>query len=100
MKPSPIKPVLEEVLRGLDLKRKQEEGEIFEFWKDNVGKKIARHTSPYSLTRQGKLLINVDSSSWIDELTRFHKEKIRKAINKFLGQETVKEIFFRVGRIK
>ena len=98
MQPSPIKPILDKILKSLDLK-KQGQGKIFEFWEDSVGKKIAGHTSPCFLTRQGKLLINVDSSSWVDELTRFHKEKIKKSINKFLGQEAVKDIFFRVGKI-
>lgn len=100
MQLSPIKPILDKVLKDLDLKRKQEQGKICESWEEGVGKKIAGHTSPHSLTGQGKLLVNVDSSPWVEELTRFHKEKIKKAVNKLLGQEAVKEIFFRVGKIR
>lgn len=98
MQPSPIKPILDKVLKDLDLKRKRERGKICEFWEECVGKKIAGHTFPYSLTEQGKLLVNVDSSPWVEELTRFHKKRIEKAINGFLGQEVVKDVFFRVGR--
>ncbi len=100
MQPSPIKPILDKVLKNLDLKRKHEQGKICEFWEEGVGKKIAGHTSPYSLAEQGKLLVNVDSSPWVEELTRFHKEKIKREINKLLGQEAVKEIVFRVGSIR
>ncbi len=100
MQPSPIKPILDKVLRDLDLKGKEERGKIYKFWEKGVGKKIAGHTVPHSLTKQGKLLVNVDSSPWVDELTRFHKEKIKKSINRVLGREVVKYIFFRVGKIK
>ena len=95
-----IKPILDRVLKNLDLKRKQEHGKICEFWEESVGKKIAGHTSPHSLTSQGKLLVNVDSSPWVEELTRVHKEKIKREINKLLGQEAVKEIFFRIGKVR
>lgn len=93
-----IKPILDKVLKDLDLKRKQEQGKICEFWEESVGKKIAGHASPHSLTSQGKLLVNVDSSPWVEELTRCHKEKIKRAINNLVGQEVIKEIFFRVGK--
>lgn len=95
-----INPILDKVLKDLDLKRKQEQGKIYEFWEESVGKKIAEHASPYSLTSQGRLLVNVDSSPWVEELTRFHKEKIKRVINKLVGQEVVKEIFFRIGKIR
>jgi len=98
MQPLPIQSILTNVLNNLDLKRKQEQGKIREFWEKGVGSKIARHTSPHSLTSQGKLLVNVDSSPWVEELTRFHKEKLKKAMNRLLGQELIKEIFFRIGK--
>lgn len=99
MQPLPIKFIINQVVIGLNLQRKQEWGKIYEFWEECVGRKIAKHTFPYSLTERGKLLVNVDSSPWVEELTCFHKEKIKKAINGFLGQEAVKDIFFRVGKI-
>jgi predicted nucleic acid-binding Zn ribbon protein len=99
MQPLPLQSILDKVLTDLDLKGKQEKGKICEFWEAGVGSKIARHTSPHSLTSQGKLLINVDSSPWVEELTRFHKEKIKKAMNRLLGQEVIKDIFFRIGKI-
>ncbi len=100
MQPAPIKLILDQVLKNLDLKGKQKQGKICESWEEGVGKKTASHTSPYSLTRQGKLLVNVDSSPWVEELTRFHKENMVKVINGLLGQEVVKEIFFRIGKIR
>ena len=99
MQPLPIQSILDKVLKDLDLKRIQAQGRVCEFWEESVGSKIAKHTSPYSLTSQGRLLVNVDSSPWVEELTRFHKEKIKKAVNKIMGQEVVKEIFFRIGKI-
>lgn len=99
MQPLPIKFILDKVLRDLNLKNRQEQGRICEFWGEVVGEKIAKHTFPYSLTEQGKLLVNVDSSPWVEELSRFHKEKIRKAANRILGRGVVKKVFFRVGKV-
>jgi len=73
MQPLPIQSILAKVLKNLDLKRKQEQGKIHEFWEEGVGSKIAKHTSPHSLTSQGRLLVNVDSSPWVEELTRYKK---------------------------
>ncbi len=98
MQPLPIQSILAKVLKDLDLKSKKEQGRICEFWEEGVGSKIAKHTFPHSLTSQGRLLVNVDSSPWVEELTRFHKEKIKKAMNELLGQEVIKEIFFRIGK--
>jgi len=94
-----IKSIMNKVLEDLDLAQKREYGKICEFWEERVGKKIAGHSCPHSLTSRGKLLVNVDSSPWVEELTLFHKEKIKTALNELLGGKVIKEVFFRIGKV-
>ena len=88
-----IKKVLERALRNLGIEKKVKEGRVFEVWDKAVGKKIGAHAHPLKIKR-GKLFVKVTDSSWLQELS-FLKEKIIKKVNKGLGEEVVKEIFFR-----
>ncbi|MCK4261854.1 DUF721 domain-containing protein [bacterium] len=94
-----IKTVLDKVLRNLDIERKKEEGEIWQNWREWIGEDVGRHTQPQSLN-YGKLVVNVDSSVWVEQLTKFRKEEILKELNRRLGKDLIKEIHFRVGEIK
>jgi len=64
-------------------------------WEEIVGKNISSHAKP-AFFKYGKLFINVDSSSWLNEL-KFLKEKIKEKINKKLGTNKVKEIYFKIN---
>lgn len=46
--------------------------------------------------KDGTLLIRVRSSLWLNELL-LEKEKLKRAVNTFLGEEPVKNITFRRG---
>lgn len=95
-----IKGVLNKVWKGLDIEKKKEEGKIWQYWRNWIGEEVSKHSKPQFLTPQGKLVVNVDSSVWVDQLTRFRKEKILKNLNRHLGKDLIKEIYFRVGEIK
>ena len=95
-----IKGVLDKVWKSLDIERKKEEGNIWQYWRDWIGEEVSKHTQPQFLTPQGKLVVNVDSSVWVDELTKFRKKKILTNLNRHLGQGLIKEIYFRVGELK
>ena len=88
-----IRGVLGRVLRNLGIEKKVKEGRVFRVWDKEVGKKIATHTHPLKIKR-GKLFVAVTDSSWLQELS-FLKEKIIKKINKRMGEEVVKDIFFK-----
>lgn len=66
-------------------------------WAKAAGRKAARHSSPASF-RRSRLVVNVDCSSWLYELTLQKREIIKKLDGKF-GSKKVKEIQFRVGEV-
>jgi len=85
--------VLKKVLLNLGIEGKVKEGRVFRVWDKGVGKKIATHTHLLKI-KKGRLFVKVSDSSWLQELS-FLKEKIIKKINKKMGEEVVKDIFFR-----
>ena len=70
---------------------------VFEVWEDAVGRYNAANSRPESLTN-GRLVVVVDSSAWIDRLS-YLKEEFIKSLNESLGGPVVKEIKFQVGRV-
>ncbi len=66
-------------------------------WNSAVGKSVAENAQPFAL--KGKiLLVNVTSSSWIQQL-QFLKNDILTKINISAGKELVEEIKFKIGTI-
>lgn len=76
---------------GEDLKN------ICNIWNSMLGKSVAENAQPFAL--KGKiLLVNVTSSSWIQQLQFFKKDILTK-INIPAGKELVKEIKFKIGTV-
>ena len=96
--PEKIGKILEQVLFNLKIKRKIKEGMASCVWKEVVGKKIAAHTQAIRVKR-GKLFVNVNDSSWLQEIS-FLKEKITEKINKRMREDIIKEIYFKIGEVK
>ncbi|MBU4413955.1 MAG: DUF721 domain-containing protein [Proteobacteria bacterium] len=64
-------------------------------WNSTVGTSVAENAQPFAL--KGKiLLVNVTSSSWIQQL-QFFKNDIITKINTLAGKELVEEIKFKIG---
>ena len=92
---------LGDVLKGVisDLgKKKRFNEELKEAWKAAAGKKAAPHTRAVSL-RKARLVVNVDGSGWLYELTLKKKELLEKIEEKLKGKH-IKEIRFRIGDVK
>ena len=66
-------------------------------WEETAGKKAFVHSKPASL-RKKKLVINVDGSSWLYELT-LRKEELLDGLKKRLGKDKIKELQFRIGEL-
>ena len=92
---------IEEVARGLikDLrdKRSSKEERVKEAWRSAVGKKFYRHTQPTSF-RKKRLVVNVDSSGWLYELT-MRKQGIVAKLKKSLKKD-FKELQLRIGQVE
>lgn len=100
IEPSAIKDVVKKIIAGLDGSGPKRERisreEIRAFWEKAAGKSSSRKSSPVSL-RKGRLIVNVEDSSLLYDLT-LRKAQILKKLSKDLKGD-IKEIQFRIGEI-
>ena len=89
--------VLEQSLKRLDLAARLDDYAVWPIWNDVVGKVIARNAQPEKI-RNGTLFVKVSSPVWMQQL-QFMKDMIAGKLNHRLKNETVKSIFFMVGRV-
>jgi len=70
---------------------------IWDIWDDAVGKPIAMNAKPDAF-KDGVLIVNVSSSSWIHQLKFLEKDMISN-INRQLELISIKQIRFKIGKI-
>lgn len=96
-KPKPIRSILEETLKGLEIDGYVKTHSIFFSWKEIVGDSIAQQAQP-RLIRNRILFIDVSHSTWMQQL-QFLKSILLEKVNSFLGEPVIQDIRFRVGQI-
>lgn len=89
--------ILKHSLKRLDLSGRLSEYGVWPIWNETVGSTIARNAQPEKI-RNGTLFVKVTSPIWMQQL-QYVKEMIAEKLNKGLGGEVVKNIFFFVGKI-
>lgn len=87
-----IKPIVDKIMRRL---RKEDMGDVRNCWEVLLGEDIASHATPVSI-KDGKLFVEVDSSTWLQHLTLKRKEILEKLTDGLSGQ-SIREICFRHG---
>jgi predicted nucleic acid-binding Zn ribbon protein len=87
--------ILNQIIRQYGLEGKFREYRLAQQWEEIVGETIAGHSRPEAI-RFRKLILRVDSSVWIQQLSFFKKEMIEKA-NNALGGRVIDEVQLRVG---
>ena len=94
-----IDSVIKSVIEKLDKTSNPTSGNvnIEKIWKEVAGGKAFVHSRPASLRRK-KLVINIDGSSWLYELT-LRKKELLANLKKKLGKDKVKELQFRIGEL-
>jgi predicted nucleic acid-binding Zn ribbon protein len=88
--------ILKKVIKKLKKTGVTEE-DLHRAWLAAVGKKAVKHTKPRTL-RKLRLVVNIDSSTWLYELT-LKKKDILKKLEEELGAKKIKDIRFRIGEI-
>ena len=96
-KPKPLRSILEETLKALEIEAPLKAYSIFGAWKEIVGEPIALQTQPRSIRNQ-ILFIDVSHSTWMQQL-QFLKPTLLEKINTFLGEPHIQDIRFRLGKI-
>jgi len=83
---------IDELVQSLGIQKKLQEYDAVVSWEKVVGERIAQMTKATRI-QQGVLFVQVQTSTWRNELTLRKKEIIDK-LNIVIGVETVKDIKF------
>jgi predicted nucleic acid-binding Zn ribbon protein len=89
--------LLHDGLKGLGIAERLREADIWRIWPEVAGPAIASRAQPLRIIG-GTLTIAVSSGPWMQELS-FLKEMIRQKLNAGLGEEVVREILLRSGKV-
>ena len=88
--------VMDKVLSGLRIDRRQSEAEIVQVWNNLLPPNVVAHAQPTGINK-GTLFVTVDSSPWLDEIVRYRRREILKRLQHSFGRELVQRISFRLG---
>jgi hypothetical protein len=97
-RPKPIRSILENALRGLEIDAHVKTYSIWGAWKEIVGDSVALHTRPHAI-RNRILFVHVSHPTWVQQL-QFLKSALIDKINAFLGEPLVRDIRFHLGKIE
>ena len=89
--------VIKSVIEKLGRQSNPTSDEIDKIWKEAAGARAAGHSRPASL-RKKRLVVNVDGSSWLYELT-LRKRELLTELKKKVGSDKIKELQFRIGEL-
>ncbi|MEW6001744.1 MAG: DUF721 domain-containing protein [Nitrospirota bacterium] len=81
------------IIRNLGINEGLRLAEIKKNWYELFNEPLSSHISPLKLS-QGKILLQVDSPVWLQELNFYEEELIKK-----LSPHGVKAVRFRLGRV-
>lgn len=95
--PEGIKNILGKVLGTIEKKGPGQKEKILKAWQKTASEKAARHSRPTSI-KHNILTIEVDSSTWLYELSTKKRELLRE-LKKELKEYKIDDIRFRMGDI-
>jgi len=96
-KPEHIDGVIKSIIEGMHKDGRPTSETVEAAWKEIVGDKAALHAKPVRL-RKKCLIVNVDGSSWLYELT-LKKDSLLGGLKDKLGEDKIKELQFRIGEL-
>lgn len=88
-----LKEVLEKMIEVYKWKGKLHQTRIKSLWHEMMGPAISRHTTELKVYRK-KLFVQIDSAALRQELA-MGREKIRKNINREIGEDYLQEVIIR-----
>ena len=95
--PRPLSGVMQDSLTGSGLAERLREAEIWRVWPEVVGTTLAGRAQPLRIIN-GTLTVAVSSAPWMQEL-RFMTAMMKEKLNLRLGDEGVREIVLKAGRV-
>ncbi len=89
---TPLKKVLESVMRGQDLSSDIEAYRVFSQWGDIVGQRLAAHARPARVSRD-VLYVEVDDNLWLTQL-KYMKADMLKRLDRGIKPGLFKDLKF------
>ena len=96
-RPAPIGDALKVFLESSGLGKRVSQAAVIPQWKSLVGPQIAAVTEPLLVNSEGTLLVAVQSSAWMSELSLMEPQLLR-AINADRSTGSIRKIRFRLMR--
>ena len=98
MTSEPIKDVVKGIIKNWgEESTKFNQDQILKIWRNAAGRRLAKHSRP-TVFKSSRLVVNVDSSGWLYELT-LHKGEILKKLKKKFREKPLEELQFRIGEV-
>lgn len=94
----PLEDLVKNVISGMGGKTRLGEEEILKAWQEAAGVKASKHSRPKSF-KGAVLIVNVDGSGWLYELTIGKKKILERLVERLKGK-SIKDVRFRIGEIK
>jgi len=94
----PLEDLVKSIIGNFAGKGKLTEEEIRSAWELVVGRDAAKHSRPRSFA-ESRLIVHVDDSSWLYELTT-RKKYILNNLSAELKEKKLKDITFRIGELR
>jgi len=94
----PLRSLVKKVLARVKRKGRFTEEELAAAWHDAAGKSASAHSRPVTY-RWGQIVVKVDDSGWLYELTTKRRELLAQ-VQKSLKSDKIKSIRFRIGEIE
>jgi predicted nucleic acid-binding Zn ribbon protein len=94
----PLEDLVKNIIGNFAGKEKLTEEEIRSAWSLVVGKEAAKHSRPRSFV-ESRLIVHVDDSGWLYELTT-QKKYILNNLSSELKGKRLKDITFRIGDLR
>ena len=94
-KVTPIGEIIHGVFARIENEKNLSKEDIDSLWKEACGSQAAGHSTPVTL-KKGVLMVWVDSSGWMQELS-MRKREILKALKRKLGKDKISEIHLKIG---
>lgn len=94
-RPRPVAEVVEKILDRCGLRKQRDLFRLYASWEEIVGGRLASHSQVLRL-RGGVLEVRVDQAVWMQHL-QLQKRYILAAVNRYLGEDLIEDIFWRFG---
>ena len=89
----PVASVIPGIMKTLGLESQLWLDRLAEEWPELAGKAVAMHTRP-GRVQKGNLVVFVDSSVWLNELSRYGKGPMLAGVQKRFGADKIKSVSF------